>query len=107
MVVQVDVRDPDDAAKMVDAVVARYGKLDILVHSAGAGIEKKLSGDDRRRVATPYRYRPVGHFLLFAGGGRHMVKNGYGRIVNLASTAGIRGGRGRTLTAPRRAGLSL
>ena len=42
MAIQVDVRDPADVTSMVDAVASHYGKLDILVHSAGVGIEKSF-----------------------------------------------------------------
>lgn len=105
MAVEVDVRDPADAANMVDTVVAEYGKLDILVHSAGVGIEKSFL------ETTPEEWQRLididlsGTFYCAQAAARHMVKNGYGRIINLASTAGIRGGTGRAAYGSAKGGV--
>ena len=40
LAIQVDVQKRAEVVKMVDSVVDQYGKLDILIHSAGVGIEK-------------------------------------------------------------------
>ena len=53
MAVKVDVADPDDAERMVETTVAHFGKLDILVHSAGVGIERSFletTPDEWRRL---------------------------------------------------------
>ena len=91
MAITADVTNPDDAARMVDATVAAHGGLDILVHSAGMGVERPFL------ETTPAEWRRVidvdltGTFLCGQAAARAMVKAGYGRIVNLASTAGLRG----------------
>ena len=105
MVVQVDVRDPDDAANMVDAVVAEFGKLDILVHSAGVGIEKSFLDTTAEEWQRLIDIDLSGTFYCAQAAARHMVKNNYGRIVNLASTAGIRGGTGRTAYGAAKGGV--
>jgi len=40
MAISVEVADPESANAMADVVTERFGKLDILVHSAGVGIER-------------------------------------------------------------------
>ncbi len=96
MAIQVDVSDPADVTEMIDGVVAEYGKLDILVHSAGIGIERSFL------ETTPEEWRRLidvdlsGTFYCAQAAARHMVENGYGRIVSLSSTAGLRRGTGRT-----------
>ena len=105
MAVRVDVCDPADAVRMVDAVVAHFGKLDILVHSAGVGIEKSFletTAEEWRRLID---IDLSGTFYCAQAAARHMVENGYGRIVNLASTAGIRGGTGRTAYGAAKGGV--
>lgn len=105
MVVEIDVRDPENAASMIDAVVAKYGRLDILVHSAGVGIEKSFL------ETTPDEWQRLidvdlsGTFYCAQAAARDMVENGYGRIVNLASTAGIRGGSGRAAYGAAKGGV--
>jgi NAD(P)-dependent dehydrogenase (short-subunit alcohol dehydrogenase family) len=105
MVVQVDVRDPEDTANMIDAVVARYGKLDILVHSAGVGIEKSFLETTAEEWQLLIDIDLSGTFYCAQAAARHMVKNGYGRIINLSSTAGIRGGTGRTAYGAAKGGV--
>ena len=103
--VKVDVRDPDEVADMVDTVTARYGKLDILVHSAGVGIERGFldtSPEEWRRLID---IDLSGTFYCGQAASRHMVTNGYGRIVNLSSTAGLRGGTGRAAYGAAKGGV--
>jgi len=105
MVVQVDVRDPEDTTSMVDAVVAKYGKLDILVHSAGVGIEKSFLETTAEEWQRLIDIDLSGTFYCAQAAARHMVKNNYGRIINLSSTAGIRGGTGRTAYGAAKGGV--
>ena len=103
--IQVDVSDPADVAEMIDGVVAEYGNLDILVHSAGIGIERSFL------ETTPEEWRRLidvdlsGTFYCTQAAARHMVGNGYGRIVCLSSTAGLRGGTGRTAYGAAKGGV--
>jgi NAD(P)-dependent dehydrogenase (short-subunit alcohol dehydrogenase family) len=105
MVVEVDVRDPEDTANMVDAVVTKFGKLDILVHSAGIGIEKSFLETTAEEWQRLIDIDLSGTFYCAQAAARHMVENGYGRIVSLASTAGIRGGTGRAAYGSAKGGV--
>jgi len=105
MVVRVDVRDPEDTTNMVDTVVEKYGKLDILVHSAGVGIEKSFLETTAEEWQRLIDIDLSGTFYCAQAAARHMVKNGYGRIINLSSTAGIRGGSGRTAYGAAKGGV--
>ena len=40
--IKVDVQSPTDANRMVEKVIDKWGKIDILVHSAGVGIERSF-----------------------------------------------------------------
>ncbi len=105
MAIKVDVQDPDDVSKMTNTVIAKYGKLDILVHSAGVGIEKPFL------ETTPEEWRRLididlsGTFYCAQAAALRMVENGYGRIVSLSSTAGIRGGTGRAAYGAAKGGV--
>lgn len=78
----------------IDAVIAKHGKIDILVNNAG--ISPK--GADGLRIPFLETTRAVwdqtllinltGTFLLCHAVAPHMVKAGYGRIINIASQAG-------------------
>ena len=105
MAIKVDVRDPVETAGMVDRVVNEYGRLDILVHSAGVGIEKSFLETTAEEWQRLIDIDLSGTFYSAQAAARHMVENGYGRIVNLASTAGIRGGSGRAAYGAAKGGV--
>jgi len=100
--------DVTDAAK-VNAGVAKIceelGGLHILVHSAGIGVERSFletSEEEWRRIID---VDLTGTFLCCQAAAREMVKGGYGRIVNLSSTAAIRGGTGRAAYGAAKGGV--
>ena len=98
-------QEPAGVATMVDTVVGHYGKLDILVHSAGVGIEKSFletSAEEWRRLID---IDLSGTFYCAQAAARKMIENRYGRIVLLSSTAGIRGGTGRTAYGAAKGGV--
>jgi len=105
MAISVDVADPESANAMADVVTERFGKLDILVHSAGVGIERGFL------ETTPEEWRRLididlsGTFYCAQAAARKMMGAGYGRIVTLSSTAGLRGGTGRAAYGAAKAGV--
>ncbi len=103
--VKVDVRDPDEAEQMVETTVTRFGNLDILVHSAGVGIERSFletTSDEWKRLID---IDLSGTFYCAQAAARRMVPAGYGRIVCLSSTAGLRGGTGRAAYGAAKGGV--
>jgi len=91
-VAMADVSREDDAARLVDAVAARWGRIDILVSNAGisgAGTTFfDISGGDWDRMLTA---NLKSQFLVCRAVLSHMVERGYGRIVTVSSVGGISG----------------
>ena len=102
--VQVDVRKPADAIRMIDEA-RTLGPVDALVHSAGIGVERLFLDTTPEEWANIIETDLTGTFLCCQAAARHMKENGYGRIVNLASTAGIRGGTGRAAYGAAKGGV--
>jgi NAD(P)-dependent dehydrogenase (short-subunit alcohol dehydrogenase family) len=103
----VDVADEASVAAMIDAIRARHGRLDILVNNAGIGgntpfLDIKLA-EWNRTIAVNL----TGAFLVAQASARVMVKGGGGKIVNIASVSGQRGGHGRAAYGAAKAGLEL
>lgn len=102
---RVDVADPDSVEEMVSATLERFGDLHILIHSAGIGVEApflETSLDNWQKVIN---VDLTGTFLCGQAAAKHMARQRYGRIINLASTAGILGGTGRAAYGSAKGGV--
>jgi len=94
--VAADVSKPDDVERMFAGVLERHARLDILVNNAGIVKDTLLltmRPDDWRRVMD---VDVDGVYLCTKKALETMFPARSGRIVNLASVSGIRGGRGQT-----------
>jgi len=83
-----DVADPKSVETMVEAVVQTYGRIDILVNSAGV---VRLAPAEEIEVSawtTTLAVNLTGTFLVSQSVGKRMLASGHGKIINLASQAG-------------------
>jgi len=101
----VDVANPDSVSAMTDAVIDRFGRLDILVHCAGVGIERGFLDTTPEEWQSLIDIDLSGTFYCAQAAARKMVPQSYGRIVTLSSTAGLRGGTGRAAYGAAKAGV--
>ena len=89
-----DVSRDDDCRAMVAAAADRWGRIDYLVNNAGTTkyMDHKnldgLSAEDFQRI---YAVNVIGAFQMARAAAPHMSKVGHGAIVNVSSTAGLRG----------------
>lgn len=92
MPVTVDVADEASVKAMVEAVVAKWGRLDVLINSAGIESAKPfldIAPQEFRRVVE---VNTTGTWLCCQEAIRQMLTQQSGSIVNLGSIAGIKGG---------------
>ena len=93
---QVDIVDSQAVAAAVDGLVERWGRIDVLVNNAGV-IRDNLLGlleDDDVRIVLETNVGGV--FNVTRAVVPHMISRRAGKIVNLGSVAGEKGGRGQT-----------
>lgn len=89
----------EDVHRLADEAIAKLGRIDILVNNAGAtwGSPAEDHPIDAWDKVMNLNIRSI--FLLSQRVGKlSMIPNKYGRIINLASIAGLRGNRGATQT---------
>jgi NAD(P)-dependent dehydrogenase (short-subunit alcohol dehydrogenase family) len=86
-----DVADPAACSACIDQVVMDFGRLDVLVHSAGGAVPGGLHEvtDDRWMHAFAVHVHSVFHLVRAAA--PHMEQQGEGAIILLGSAAGLRG----------------
>jgi 3-oxoacyl-[acyl-carrier protein] reductase len=104
-VFQADVSTAHGAQALVDYAVKKLGRLDILVNNAGItrdGLAMRMSEDDWDVVLDT---NLKGAFLCSKAALRPMMKQRWGRIVNVTSVAGIVGNPGQANYSSAKAGL--
>jgi 3-oxoacyl-[acyl-carrier protein] reductase len=105
MSVEADVRDSETVKAMVEQVVDKWGKIDILVNNAGINRDNLLlrmsdgAWDDV--ISTNLR----GAYLCTKFALRSMMRQEWGRIINISSVTGIVGNIGQSNYAASKGGL--
>ena len=103
----VDVGDPASATAMVEAARKKFGYVDILVNNAGIGSNQLVLEMSVAEWERNLRVNLTGTFLCAQAAARVMVAQGAGRIINIASISGQRGGVGRAAYGAAKAGVIL
>ncbi|MFD0688625.1 SDR family NAD(P)-dependent oxidoreductase [Actinomadura fibrosa] len=90
-VIEADLRDERAVAGLADGVVDRHGRIDGLVNNAGIAPAGRFADQDPAVWKETMAVNVIAPMLLAQAAGRHMIAQGGGRIVNVASTTGVRG----------------
>jgi 2-dehydro-3-deoxy-L-rhamnonate dehydrogenase (NAD+) len=103
---KVDVADTTAVERARDETLKAFGKIDILVNNAGiAGINKTVWETDLEEWRKVLRINLDGPFICCKAIVPAMLKQGYGRIVNIASIAGKEGNPNAAHYSASKAGL--
>jgi 2-deoxy-D-gluconate 3-dehydrogenase len=89
--VEADMRDEESVRALVPEVVARHGRIDGLVNNAGIAPAGKFATQDPTIWKDALAVNVLAPMLLAQAAGVRMIEQGGGRIVNVASTTGVRG----------------
>ena len=89
--IRADVGSEDDVKRTYREFFGTFGHLDILVNSAGFGVRRALVDMDLAKFESIFRTNVTGTMLMSREAARHFVERKGGNIVNLASTAALRG----------------
>jgi 3-oxoacyl-[acyl-carrier protein] reductase len=102
---EASVGSSEDCRRVIDEVITRHGRLDVLVNNAGITIDKtalKLTDEDWYKVLA---VNLSGAFFMSQAALRHMGERGTGRIVNISSVIGSTGNIGQANYAASKSGL--
>jgi NAD(P)-dependent dehydrogenase (short-subunit alcohol dehydrogenase family) len=89
--VTADVGDPESLKKAFDSAVARFGPIGILVNSAGQAGSAPFLKTDAKLWRRMMNVNLDGTFYCIQAALPDMLSAGWGRVVNIASTAGLTG----------------
>lgn len=105
LLVQGDVSRAEDCEKLAAQAKEAFGRVDVLVNNAGItrdGLLARMTEEDFRAVLD---VNLVGPWNMMKVVNRIMMKQRYGRIVNLSSVTGLMGNMGQTNYAAAKAGI--
>ena len=102
---KLDVSNQESIESGAKAVLDRFGKVDILVNNAGITRDALMMSMKRSDWDLVIAINLTGPFLLTQALLRQMIKNRWGRIVNMASVVGRAGQAGQVNYAASKAGL--
>jgi 3-oxoacyl-[acyl-carrier protein] reductase len=93
---QLDVRDPQACTAAVERIVERTSRIDVLVNNAGVIRDNLLGLLEDEDVRVVLETNVGGVFNLTRAVVPHMIARRSGKIINVSSVAGEKGGRGQT-----------
>ena len=103
--VKCNVADFDECKKMIDEVIAEFGRIDVLVNNAGItrdGLLMKMSEDDFDSVIN---INLKGAFNTTKHISKYLLKQESGKIINISSVSGILGNAGQANYSASKAGI--
>ena len=89
--IQADVSKEADVQRTMQEVLEQFGDLDILVNNAGIGVFKGLVDMGLAEFERVFATNVTGAMLMAREAARHFIARKRGNIVNIASTASLRG----------------
>jgi 3-oxoacyl-[acyl-carrier protein] reductase len=105
LAVQADVCQVADAQKLIDTAKQSFGRIDILVNNAGTTRDTLIMRMSEQDWDIVIDTNLKGPFNCIRAVTRQMMRQRYGRIVNITSIAGLAGNAGQANYASAKAGL--
>ena len=105
LAVQCDVADAGAVKALMDTALEAFGRIDILVNNAGITRDGLLMTMKETDFDAVIDANLKGTFLCMKAVARQMMRQRFGRIVNLSSVVGLRGNAGQVNYAASKAGV--
>lgn len=102
---QADVTDPAACQTLVDTAAKTFGRLDVLVNNAGVTADKLILRMQEEDFDKVINANLKGAFFCCKAACKLMMRQRYGRIVNISSVVGLHGNAGQANYAASKAGL--
>ncbi len=88
---QCDMHDTEDVAKLPGEAIDAFGRLDIVVNNAGIAPAGRFLEQDEQVWDDVIAINVTAPATLTRAAGKHLIEQGSGKIINIASTSGILG----------------
>jgi 3-oxoacyl-[acyl-carrier protein] reductase len=99
MPIMADVANPDDVKRTFKTFMNEYGRLDALINNAGIGVSKRLEDVSLEDFQQVYSVNVFGAAMMGKRAAEVFKKQNYGNIINIGSSAAVKGYEGGTVYA--------
>lgn len=89
LVIKADVSNEEQVKDMMQEIIKKFGRIDIVVNNAGIAIDKEFEDRTVEDWKRTLEVNTIGTFLVSKYASENMIKNKSGRIINVSSTNGI------------------
>jgi len=103
---KVDVRDSAACTALAEKVFDRTGRIDLLVNNAGVIRDNPLAALEDDDIRVVLETNVTGAFNMSRAVAPYMVSRRRGKIINISSVSGEKGGRGQTNYAASKGALN-
>jgi NAD(P)-dependent dehydrogenase (short-subunit alcohol dehydrogenase family) len=100
-----DVSNPADVERMISPAVEQFGRVDVLVNNAATGCVQNVDGHDDETFRRVLAVNLFGPYICAKAALPHMIRQGWGRIVSIASTSAHVGAAGYSAYTASKHGL--
>ncbi|MDQ0269780.1 SDR family oxidoreductase [Cytobacillus purgationiresistens] len=91
LALQCDITNPEEVNAVIQQTVEKFGKIDILVNNSGATWGAPAEDMPLEAFQKVLNVNVFGTFLMSQAAGKVMLEQEYGKIINIASVAGLKG----------------
>lgn len=105
LLIKGDVASAEQCEKIAAAALERFGRIDVLINNAGITRDGLLMRMEEKDFDFVINTNLKGTFLMTKAVSRQMLKQRYGRIINMASVVGITGNQGQANYSASKAGI--
>jgi 3-oxoacyl-[acyl-carrier protein] reductase len=89
--IRADVSNESDVTRTYKEVQSKFGHLDVLINNAGSGVFKTLVEMEKSKFDAVFATNVTGAMLMAREAAKHFIERKSGNIVNICSTASLRG----------------
>jgi 3-oxoacyl-[acyl-carrier protein] reductase len=96
LAVRADIANPADVNNLVNSTLKEFGTINLLINNAAYGYFSPLTDIDLHKFEKMMAVNLTGTMLVSKEVTSHMLEKQYGTIINISSTAGLKGFAGGT-----------
>ncbi|MDF1508769.1 SDR family oxidoreductase [Robertmurraya sp. DFI.2.37] len=94
-----DITNKEEVDHVIEETLKKFGRIDILVNNSGASWGAPAEEMPLEAFYKVINVNVVGTFLMSQAAGKVMIQQNYGKIINIASVAGLKGSRPEVMDA--------